>query len=83
MCVQVIDTKTEQGQLTKAVEISFLRSVCDMNKKDNKSNPSANGKFGMSSKRDGMNNRVWEVVKCSILRWLSHQQMMTEEDIKM
>lgn len=42
---------------------------------------SVSGKFYMSSKREGMNHGVMEMVKCSNLRWSGHIKRMDESEV--
>ncbi len=52
----------------QAVEISYLRGGCGVNRVDGENNESVYRRFGMSSKGEGMSCGVVEMVKRSTLR---------------
>ncbi len=58
-----------QRSRTQAVEMSYLRGACGLNRMDSQSTESVYGKFCMSFKSEGMNCGVVEVVKCSTFKW--------------
>ncbi len=62
----------------QAVEMSYLRSACGIRKMDGESNESVYGRFGMSSKGEGMKWGVVEGVKHNTLRWFGHMERMVE-----
>ncbi len=50
-----------------------------MSRRDGESNENVNGRFGMSSKGEGMSCGV--VGKCSTLRWFGHLERMGESEM--
>ncbi len=54
--------------------VSYLRGACGMNRIDGESNERVYGRFGMSTKGEGMNCGVVEIVKhtSNSLRWFGH-----------
>ncbi len=64
-----------QAQRSKiqAVEMSYLRGGCGVNRTDGESNENVYRNFGMSSRGEGMSCGVVEMVKHSTLRWLWRQ----------
>ncbi len=65
----------------QAVEMSYLRGTCGLNRMDGESSESVYGKFGMSFKSEGMNCGVVEVVKHSALRWSGHLERMEGDEL--
>ncbi len=61
----------------QAVEISYLKVECGVNKMDGE-NESVYRRFSMSSRGEGMSCGVVEKVKCSTLRWFGHLERMNE-----
>ncbi len=72
-----------QSQRSKiqAVEMSYLRGGCGVNRMDGESNENVHRKFGMSSRGDGMSCGVVEMVKRSTLRWSGHLERMDEREL--
>ncbi len=66
---------------SQAVEISYLRSVCDLNRMDSKNSGSVYGKFSMAVNTEEINCRVMGVVKCSTLRWFGHLERMRGDEM--
>ncbi len=68
-----------QSQRSKiqAVEMSYLRGGCGVNRMDGESNENVCRKFGMSSRGEGMSCGV-VMVKRSTLRWFGHLERMDE-----
>lgn len=50
------------------MEMSYLRSVCGVERMDKDSNETENGKCGMSSMDEGMSCGVVKVIKHGILK---------------
>ncbi len=71
-----------QSQRSKiqAVEMSYLRGGCGVNRMDGESNENVYRKFGMSS-REGMSCGVVEMVKCSTLRLFGHLERMDKREL--
>ncbi len=69
-----------QAQRSKiqAVEISYLRGGCGVNRMDGESNENVYRKFGMSSRGEGMSCGGVEMLKRSTLRWFGHLEWMDE-----
>ncbi len=59
-----------QSQRSKiqAVEMSYLRGGCGVNRMDGESNENVYRNFGMSNRGEGMSCGVVEMVRCSTLR---------------
>ncbi len=72
-----------QSQRSKiqAVEISYLRGGCGVNRIVGESNENVYRKFGMSSRGEGMSCGVVEMVKSSSLRQFGHLERMDERDL--
>ncbi len=72
-----------QSQRSKiqAVEISYLRGRCGVNRMDGESNENVYRKFGMSSRGEGMGCGVVKIVKHSTLRWFGHLERMDEREL--
>ncbi len=72
-----------QSQRSKiqAVEMSYLRGGCGVNRMDGKSNENIYGKFGMFTRGEGMSCGVVEMVKRSTLRWFGHLERMDEREL--
>ncbi len=64
----------------QAVEMSYLRGGCSVNRIDGESNENIYRKFGMSN-REGINCGVVEMVKRSTLRWFGHLERMDEREL--
>ena len=67
-----------QRSRIQAVEMSFLRGACGIGRMDGESNERVYGRFGMSSKGEGMKCGVVELVKRNTLRWFGHIERMDE-----
>ena len=67
-----------QRSRIQAVEMSFLRGACGVGRMDGESNERVYGRFGMSSKGEGMKCGVVELVKRNTLRWFGHIERMDE-----
>jgi len=65
----------------QAVEMSYLRGCCGVNRMDGESNENVYGRFGMASKGEGMSCGVVEMVKRSTLRWFGHLERMGESEL--
>ncbi len=61
----------------QAVEISYLKVECGVNRMDGE-NESVYKRFSMSSRGEGMSCGVVEMVKRCILRWFRHLERMDE-----
>ncbi len=72
-----------QSQRSKiqAAEMSNLRDGCGVSRMDEESNENVYRKFGMSSRGEGMNCRMVEMVKRSTLRWFGHLERMDEREL--
>ncbi len=67
-----------------AVEVSYLRGVCGVNRWDGVSNESVYERCGMGGHGSGVGCGVVEWVKRSTLRWFDHMKRMeNEEFVKM
>ncbi len=71
-----------QSQKSKiqAIEMSYLRGGCGVNRMDGESNENIYRKFGMSSRGEGMSCGVVEMVKRSTLRRFGHLERMDERE---
>ncbi len=56
----------------QAVEMSYLRGGCGVNRMDGESNENVYRKLFISSRGEGMSCGVVEMVKRSTLRWFVH-----------
>ncbi len=65
----------------QAVEMSYLRGRCGVNRMDGESNENVYRKFGMSSRREGMSCGVVAMVNRSTLRWFGHLERMDEREL--
>ncbi len=70
-----------QRSRIQAVEMSYLRSACRVQRMDGESNERVYNRCGMSSKGEGMKCGVVEGVKCNTLRWFGHMERMAENVI--
>ncbi len=72
-----------QSQRSKiqAVETSYLRGECSVNRMDGESNENVLRKFGMSSRGEGISCGVVEMVKHSTQRWFGHLERMDEREL--
>ncbi len=72
-----------QAQRSKiqAVEMSYLRGGCGVNRTDGESNENVYRKFGVSSKGEGMSCGVVEMVKRSTLRWFGPMERMDKREL--
>ncbi len=69
----------QQSQIG-AVEMSYMRGACNVSRWDRESNEDTYGRFGMSESGVGLDCRVVEWVKRSMLRWCRHVMRMNECD---
>ncbi len=74
-----------QSQRSKiqAVEMSYFRGGCGVNRMNGESNGKVYRKFGTSSRGEGMSCGVVEMVKRSTLRWFGHLERMDEREHKL
>ncbi len=72
--------KKSQSCKIQAVEMSYLRGGCGVNRMDGESNKNVYRKFGISS-REEMSCGVVEMVKRSTLRWFGHLERMDEREL--
>ncbi len=64
----------------QAVEMSYLRGGCGVNRMDGESNENVYRKF-MSSRGEGMSCGVVEMVKRSTLRWFGHLERIGKREL--
>ncbi len=67
-----------QQSRVHAVEMSYLRGACGVNKWDSVSNE----RCGMRGRRSGVGYGMVEWVKRSTLRWFGHIERMENEEFK-
>ncbi len=60
----------------QAIEMSYMRGGCGVNRMDGESNENVYIKFGILSRGEGMSCGVVEMVKHSPLRWFGHLERM-------
>ncbi len=60
----------------QAVEMSYMRGGCGVNRINAESNENIYIKFGIFSRGEGMSCGVVEMVKRSPLRWFGHLERM-------
>ncbi len=64
--------------MVQAVEMSYLRGACGLNRMDGES---VYGKFGMSFKSERINCGAVEVINCKTLIWFGHLERMEGDEL--
>ncbi len=70
-----------QRSVIQAVEMSYLRSACGVQRMDGESNESVHNRFGMSIKIERMKCGVMEGVKRNTLRWFVYIERIAESEM--